>query len=287
MLDIDLEEARFTPEMIPDLAEKIAYHAEQPHGDFSFFLFYMLAKRANSQGKIVLFNGDGPDEALGGQYLHSRPDMDFSLPNYFEAISYMDDTMRRRVLTSDFERSTPHPLARFHEILEPWKNLDVIDQLAAYECTSLMPGNNLVKGDRMGSCWSIEGRAPMLDHRISELFIRLPIDQKFQNGIGKYYLKNYAASKLPYDLIFKKKTMPTVPIGEWMKTTLYGWAHDVFSRHDGSFFNTKAVLAVLEEHKSGTHNHTRALRTLLMTQLWVESCTSRHITTDKHQVKHA
>jgi asparagine synthase (glutamine-hydrolysing) len=277
LLDIDLHEARILPEMIPGIADKVVHHAEQPHGDFSFFLFYMLAQSAHKQGKIVMFTGDGPDEALAGfrhneQYFHDQSRMNFSLASYFNVICYMDADMRKRLLNPEFERSTPDPVSRFEAILEPWRELEPVDQIVAYECTSLMPGNNLVKGDRMGAGWSTEGRAPLLDHRISEMFVRLPVGEKFRDGFGKYYLKNYAASKFSRELIFKKKSMPTLPIGEWMKTTLYDWARDTIARCDESFINTKAALELLDEHKSGAKNHTRSLRTLLMTQLWFEQC---------------
>jgi len=276
LLDIDLYEARITPEMLPDIAGKVAYHAEQPHGDFSFFLFYLLAQRANQQKKIVMFTGDGPDETMGGfrhneQYFSQQTRMNFSLSDYFGKICYMDEPLRNRLLNHDFVRETPDPVDRFGEILEPWRDLEPIEQIAAYECTSLMAGNNLVKGDRMGAGWSTEGRAPLIDHRISELFVRLPVNQKFKDGAGKYYLKDYAASKFSRESIFKEKLMPTLPIGEWMKSELYGWTHDIFSRIDGSFINKKAALELLAEHKAGTHNHTRPLRTLLMTQVWIDN----------------
>jgi len=272
LLDIDLHEVRITPDMIPGIAQNVVFHAEQPHGDFSFFLFYLLAQRTRSLDKKVIFNGDGPDETLGGQFFHSRPDMDFSKDTYFKAISYMTAAERKTLLNPDFERETPDPYTRYEALLEPWKTLGPIEQIVAYECTSLLPGNNLVKGERMGAAWLIEGRAPLLDHRISELFLRLPVDQKFRDGISKYYFKKYAATKFPSELIFKKKTMPTLPIGEWMKTTLHDWTRDTLARGDGTYVNKKAALALLDEHTAGTHNHTRTLRTLLMTQVWLEHC---------------
>lgn len=270
LMDIDLFEARFTPEMIPELAGKITYHAEQPHGDFSFFLFYMLAERANRENKVVMFTGDGPDEAMGGQGIHHKHD-GFTLTDYLQNICYMDSDIRHKVLNTDFENSTLNIEQRFAELTAPYQNLSLGEQIVAYECTSLMAGNNLVKGERMGAKWSTESRAPMMDHRISELLVRLPEEQKFHNGIGKYYLKKYSATKLPHDLIFKKKTMPTVPIGEWIKTSLYDWAYETLSRCDGTFINKQAALALLDEHKSGTHNHTRPLRTMLMTQVWIDN----------------
>ena len=272
LLDIDLFEARITPDMIPGIADKVVYHAEQPHGDFSFFLFYLLAQQAVKHDKVVLFTGDGPDETLAGQQFHKQPPDGFTLQDYFSVVCYMSEEDRKRLLNPDFERATPDPFTRLQQIVAPCSHMSMVDQITAYEATSLLPGNNLVKGDRMGGAWSTEHRSPFLDHRVSELFVRLPADQKFKDGHSKYYFKRYAAQKLPHDLIFKKKSMPTLPIGEWMKTILYDWTRDALARGDGTYINTKAALALLDEHTAGTHNHTRPLRTLLMTQLWLENC---------------
>jgi asparagine synthase (glutamine-hydrolysing) len=272
LLDIDLHEVRVMPEKIPELAAKVVYHTEQPHGDFSFFLFYLLAQCAIGQGKTVMFTGDGPDETMAGQQFHKAPPADFSLRDYFKVICYMSDEDRKTLLNPDFENSTPEPFARLEEMLSPYSKMSPVDQIVAYEATSLLPGNNLVKGDRMGSAWSTESRSPFLDHRISECFVRLPDQQKFCDGFSKYYFKRYAATKLPHDLIFKKKSMPTLPIGEWIKTTLYEWTRDALSRGDGTFINKQAALKMLDEHTSGARNHTRSLRTILMTQLWIENC---------------
>jgi asparagine synthase (glutamine-hydrolysing) len=270
LLGIELYEARITPDMLPDVMSKIAYHAEQPHGDFSFSLFYLLAQRANREDRVVMFTGDGPDETMGGQGAHHKHEH-FSLADYLGLICYMDEATQKKVLNPDFAKTGAGIGQRFAELTAPWQGLSLSEQIVAYECTSLLAGNNLVKGERTGARWSTENRAPMMDHRISELLVRLPEEQKFHQGIGKYYLKQYSATKLPRDLIFKKKTMPTVPIGEWIKTSLHGWAHAILSRCDGQFINKSAALALLEEHRSGTHNHTRPLRTMLMTQIWLDS----------------
>ena len=270
-LGIDLHEVRIEPRLLPDIASKVVAHAEQPHGDFSFFLFYLLAQRAHRDGKVVLFSGDGPDEALGGQHFRRAPRPDFSLKDYFTTINYMDADNRARVLASDFEHATPDPWQVFQEKVAPFSHLSLIDQIVAFETTSLLPGNNLAKGERMGAAHSTEVRSPLMDHRISELFVRLPNSQKFADGYSKYYFKKYAATKFPHEFIFREKTMPTMPIGEWIKAPLYGWARETLSRHDGSVMNTKAALAMLDEHRAGAANHTKHLRTMIANQLWIET----------------
>jgi len=276
IIGAELDEALISPEMIPDIAEKVSYHAEQPHGDFSFFLFYILSRKANSENKIVMFTGDGPDEVLSG-FKHNETffaglnNNDFVPDDYFDKICYMSPEIRSRVLDKDFDQGTTDPKVRFSELLEPWAALSPREQIIAYECTSLMPGNNLVKGDRMGAGWSTEGRAPLLDHRICEMFARLPKEQKYNDDYGKFFLKDYACRYFPNDFIFKKKGMPTMPIGEWIKGPLYGWAYDLLSSNKDNRFNTKNMLLMLEEHKAGLANYTRELRTLLMTQLWLKN----------------
>lgn len=276
VIGANLGEALISFEMIPDIAEKVSYHAEQPHGDFSFFLFYILARKANSENKIVMFTGDGPDEMLSG-FKHNEfffanlNNKDFQPGSYFDTICYMSPDIRAKVLDKEFDNSTVDPRKRFESLLEPWSELTPREQIIAYECTSLMPGNNSVKGDRMGARWSIEGRAPFLDHRVSEMFTRLPSKEKYNNRYGKFFLKEYASRYFSNDFIFKKKTMPTTPIGEWMKGPLFDWAHDTLASNTDNRFNTENILSMLRDHKEGVENYTKELRTLLMTQLWLKN----------------
>lgn len=47
-------------------------------------------------------------------------------------------------------------------------------------------------------------------------------------------------------------------------------ARDVLNLPDGGRFDRKELHVMLEEHRSGLHNHTKPLRTLLMTKLWLQ-----------------
>jgi asparagine synthase (glutamine-hydrolysing) len=273
-LGIALRPFEVNPDVIPEIADKVVYHTDQPHGDFSFFLFYLLSREAHRQGKIVMFNGDGPDEALLGflqnQRFFGAGRMNFSLESYFDVICYMNKRMRERLLTPEFLAGGEDPLEKFVSIVKPWKDLDPMEQVSAYELTSLMPGNNLVKGDRMGASWSIEGRGPFLDHRVSELLVRLPLAEKFKDGKGKHYLKAYALRQYPEKFIHRPKSMPTMPVGEWIKGPLYGWARRVLSGPDDGIFRNDQLLIMLDDHRDGKANHTSQLRTVITTKLWLK-----------------
>jgi asparagine synthase (glutamine-hydrolysing) len=276
LLGLRLEAALIDSAMIPDIARKVGYHAEQPHGDFSFYLFYILARRANQAKKIVMFTGDGPDETLFGfghnsRFFQNGARSTYSPEAYFDEICYMPLDLMGRVFGQERVRQIQPSLARFEELLSPYRDLHPIEQIIAYECTSLMPGNNLVKGDRMGACWSTEGRSPYLDHRVIELFTRLPIEEKVDRGVGKKYLKRYAERFFSVEFLYGNKRMPTTPIGLWLQNELYPWAREILGCIPSDVANSTVALQLLDEHRDGKANHTRPLRILIMTGIWLEN----------------
>lgn len=273
---IDLHPIQYDHSIVPSNIDKVLHHADQPHGDFSFFLIRALCEAAHAAGVIVAFNGDGPDEVLSGfshneAFFRSLKGRDLPLADYFAMICFMPEPARSRVLNPEFAATMAKPVEVFEEILAPWRHLDPIDQIAAYECTSLSPGNNLIKTDRMGAGLSIEGRSPFADHRVSEAFARLPVTDKIRDGVSKFYLKDFGLRHFDRDLMFRKKSMPTMPIGEWIKGPLEGWARETLGQLDPSRYNVAGALALFEDHKAGKANYTRELRTLLMSARWMQS----------------
>jgi asparagine synthase (glutamine-hydrolysing) len=271
---IDLHPISYDNSIVPENIEAVLHHADQPHGDFSFFLIRKLCQAAHDAGVIVAFNGDGPDELLSGfshnqEFFSTQTRTNFALGEYFKRICFMPDASRERLLTADFSAELGQPIDAFEDLLAEWRHLEPIDQIVAYESTSLSPGNNLIKTDRMGAGLSIEGRSPFLDHRISEVFAKVPQTQKLSNSVSKYFLKDYGTRFFDRDFMFRKKSMPTMPIGEWVKGPLFGWASDTLNMLDPSRYNVTAALQMLDDHKLGKANYTRELRTLFMSAVWM------------------
>ncbi len=274
--NINLFPINYDYSIVPNNINEILFHADQPHGDFSFFLIRELCKAAHEEGVIVAFNGDGPDEVLAGfthnqDFLLSQTRTNFSLSDYFNRICFMPQNSRLKLLRDSFREIVPNPIEYFEDILANWRHLDPIDQIAAYECNSLGPGNNLIKTDRMGAALSIEGRSPFLDHRISEAFAQIPQSQKLRNSVSKYLLKEYGLRFFDRDLMFRQKSMPTLPIGEWIKGPLYEWALDSIKKLDQSRYNIENAISFLNKHRDGEINYTRELRTLLMSSHWINN----------------
>lgn len=272
---IDLHPISYDNSIVPDNIEAVLHHADQPHGDFSFFLIRELCQAAHDAGVIVAFNGDGPDELLSGfshnqEFFSTQTRTNFALGEYFKRICFMPDASRERLLTGDFRSYLGQPIDAFEDLLADWRHLDPIDQIVAYECTSLSPGNNLIKTDRMGAGMSIEGRSPFMDHRITEAFAKVPQTQKLRDSVSKYFLKDYGMRFFDRDFMFRKKSMPTMPIGEWVKGSLHEWAVDTLRLLDPSRYNVDEALNMLEEHRLEKANYTRELRTLFMSAIWMQ-----------------
>lgn len=273
-IGVDVTPVTYDESIVTENIQNFLFHADQPHGDFSFMLIRKLCQAAHDAGVIVAFNGDGPDEILSGfthnqDFLSKHCGTALPISDYFSRISYLSEDKRGQLLDVDFARSLPDPVNAFRSLMDPYAHLSAIDQIASYEAAVLGPGNNLIKTDRMGAGLSIEGRSPFLDHRMSELMTLMPMEQRFNGDVSKYFLKKFGLRHFDKDFMFRRKSMPTLPIGEWIKGPLKDWAHDTIADLDPSRYQVANARTLLEKHVSGEANNTRELRTLLTTSVWM------------------
>ena len=78
----------------------------------------------------------------------------------------------------------------------------------------------LVKVDRATMFNSIEGREPLLDHRIAEFMAQVPFEYKYKDGKSKYLLRKVLERYLPKELIDRPKMGFGIPMFEWFSTDL-------------------------------------------------------------------
>jgi len=69
--------------------------------------------------------------------------------------------------------------------------------LAALDLVVFMRDDVLVKIDRATMFWSLEARSPMLDYRIVEFGLSLPLHYKMQGGQAKRILRDALAQRIP------------------------------------------------------------------------------------------
>ena len=76
-------------------------------------------------------------------------------------------------------------------------NVNTLNKLLAIDYQTFLVDNNLVKVDRATMSVGLEGREPMLDHRIIEFVSQLPAHFKIRNQTNKYILKQIVHKYVP------------------------------------------------------------------------------------------
>lgn len=154
-----------------------------------------------------------------------------------------------------------------------WGKLDDLSLMMYYDLKSYLPDDILVKVDRATMSVALEGREPLLDHKLIEFTCKLPIEMKYQKGVNKYLLKKVLSKYLPRELWDRPKMGFGVPIYEWFKGDLKDLYKEYLEpkriKKDG-IFNYHEVERLLKgyfENKGVNHNK---LWLLLIFELWKE-----------------
>ena len=148
---------------------------------------------------------------------------------------------------------------------------DLLSRLLLDDMTGYLPGDILVKLDRASMANSLEGRCPLLDHRIVEFSWRLPADAKVRNGKGKWILRHLLGRYLPRQLIDRPKQGFDVPVGAWLRGPLRSWACDLIAtaRLSGAgILDFTKVDTCWRDHIDGKRDRARDLWPVLMFEAW-------------------
>lgn len=96
------------------------------------------------------------------------------------------------------------------------------EQMCLWDLHNYLPGDILTKVDRATMAVSIEGREPLIDHRLVEFAFRLPLHLR-RGALGtKHLLRRVLYRYVPPALIDRPKQGFGVPLAEWLQGDLNG-----------------------------------------------------------------
>ena len=294
-----------TPEEYWGNIRKVQYHMDQPLADASCIALYFVSKMASKYVKVVL-SGEGADELFGGYNIYREPD-DLAayqklprglrravaafvqkLPFRFRGKSFLIRgaktveerfigncsmfTMeeKRRLLKQDVPCTAPQLLTA--PVYERAQGLDDVTKMQFLDINVWLAGDILLKADRMSMANSLELRVPFLDRRVFDVASRIPRGLKVNKQNTKYAMRKAAMRHLPENTAQKKKLGFPVPIRVWLREEkYYNLVKESFqSKTARQFFDTDALVQLLDDHYSGKCDNNRKIWTIFAFLVWYD-----------------
>ena len=294
-----------------DVLPTLAWHLDEPFADASAIPTYYVAKITREHVTVAL-SGDGGDETFAGyrryvQALALAARMDSSparlarpllrltsrllpvgargqawtglmgsgaLERYARLVTHERPETLRRALSDDWAHVASRvsaPLS-FARLLATGDTRDPVSTLQHIDMETYLPDDILAKVDRTSMAVSLESRVPLLDHRLLEFVATIPSSLKLKGGAGKYILKRAMASRLPSDILSRRKMGFGVPLGAWFRGELRDMTHDLLldprTRQRG-IFRPSWVNRLLRDHDSGRRDCSARLWAMLCLELWM------------------
>jgi asparagine synthase (glutamine-hydrolysing) len=148
--------------------------------------------------------------------------------------------------------------------------LDPLSRIQYVDIKTYLVDDILTKVDRASMANSLEVRCPLLDHKLMELIAQMPSGLKLHNGQGKYIFKKALERVLPSSILHRSKKGFSVPVAEWFRGELKGFAQDALFRNDDGLLNSSFLDRCWKQHQRGQRDWSALLWSVLMFRKWQE-----------------
>jgi len=237
---------------------------DEPIADESIIPTYIIAEEVARDLKVVV-SGDGGDEIFAGYRWYAKLDRierrrawlgPFATPlgwlgawlgrarpslarlahqlellggptleNYFRLVGYFDHARRAELLDPAHHAAmSDDALWLFRANWRP--ELPIVRRLQLLDLETYLPDDILTKVDRASMRHGLETRVPLLDHRVVEHALRLPIDAVYKDGEGKHLLRAVARELVPPPILARSKQGFGLPRAAWDRAGLMAFQAD-------------------------------------------------------------
>lgn len=162
------------------------------------------------------------------------------------------------------------------------KSTSILQKLSAFDTKTYLNGDINTKVDRGTMAFSLEARAPLMDHRVVAFAQNLPDNYKFKYGIQKRILKDILYQYAPAQLFDRPKSGFTMPLNHWFKNELKEHVMDNLSMSELKNIpgiNVQKSFDMINDHMSGKWNRATQIWKLLVFTQWLKNQSSKPIST--------
>jgi asparagine synthase (glutamine-hydrolysing) len=291
------------PEEFIACLPRIVWHLDDPMADAAAVPLWFAAREARKHVKVVL-SGEGADELFGGYGVYHQPGVvraGKALPGWGRAtISRVASELPAGRRGKGLLNRTSTPLPRRYignahvfrtdearalvrggtgsefDVTDPIyrqaaeAGLDDVATMQLIDVNTWLPGDILVKADRMAMAHGLELRTPFLDREVLAVAARLARVEKTAAGTTKFALREAVGDLLPQAAAERAKLGFPVPIGPWLSGGMFGFAEQVVrTAQTGQWLNKAAAAEVLRRFRAGDPEVTwRQVWLLVVFSLW-------------------
>ena len=229
-----------------DLIKDFNHSYDEPFADSSAIPSMLLAKYTRKHVTVAL-SGDAGDESFIGYHRYNwtrKGSVIYKLPlplrklgaiglnlvPYYrmkviaKAIQFKDSNEAYLSAMTGVDQSyiktsyNNRDVEELKYLLHDHKNL--IERISDFDTKTYLNWDINTKVDRATMAFSLEARAPLLDHRVVEFANSLPTSFKFQKGHTKRILKDLLYDSVPEHIFNRPKAGFTMPFSRWFREDL-------------------------------------------------------------------
>ncbi|NOU92835.1 asparagine synthase (glutamine-hydrolyzing) [Paenibacillus sp. LMG 31456] len=289
-----------------DTLPKAVWHQDEPVADPSAIALYHVAQLAREHVTVAL-SGEGADELFGGYRIYNEPmslrpldRLPLPLKQLLNAAARMlpsglygrnyilrgttplekrflgnakifTEDMKAEVVRIDKEmlRNYRNPWQIAQQYYDKTRHQDPVTRMQYIDMNLWLPGDILMKADKMTMAHSLELRVPFLDVELFEVARKIPTRYRIAEGTTKYIFRKAMEGIIPDFILNRPKLGFPVPLRDWLKgnqgTVMM---EQIAASGVEDYINMDTVRRMVSLHQNGQGDYARRLWTIYMFALW-------------------
>lgn len=152
----------------------------------------------------------------------------------------------------------------------------IADKMSLWDFHHYLPEDILTKVDRTTMATSIEGREPLLDHRLVEFAFRLPLHLRRGEMGPKHILKSLLYKLVPRELVDRPKMGFSIPLEKWLRNDMKVLVQEFLDQdriRNAGLFDPSSLQRTVDDFYAGNSRLTTQIWFALAFEMWREEWT--------------